>query len=150
MLNFLIHQIFNNISLHMDGNTKMECRAVSVECSIVLEVKLSSVLTFANSWVCHCAIKHGGGIRLEPEGRTKPSSTLKATSTEMPWRRKFSWQELVCRFGVRSRVQFGLGAFKESKLLTRNTFPEKTCAQRVAYAPYYDSREKNIPPILKS
>lgn len=92
--NFLVHPILNKTSLNMDENKKIDCRAVHsnlfrVEC---LELERSNIAQFLPlqkpSFHCQCAIRHRGGSGCNLGESKKPSSTLKATSSEMPCRRK--------------------------------------------------------------
>lgn len=92
MFNFPLHQILMEASLKMDGNKKIDCRAVDNDWFKASVWKKSlrgqTQLTFAKSKSVHrhCAIRHGGGLGCNLGGSKKPSSTLKATSTEMPCR----------------------------------------------------------------
>ncbi len=111
MLNLLVHQIFNEASLNLDGNKKdnpLSCLLglCQSECFQSLGVKqLGAYLCRKPSFLCHCAIRHGGGSGRDLGERKKPSSTLKATSSEMPWRGKFRWQfSSHARFGDSSAV----------------------------------------------
>lgn len=96
MLNFLLHQILNETSLNMDGYKKMDCGAVKLngyKATVwrVGEVKLSSYLCKKPSFHCQCAIRHGPGSGCNLGQSKEPSSAVKATSSEMPCRRKRGW-----------------------------------------------------------
>lgn len=97
MLNFLVHQILSETWLNMDENKKRNCRAVSWDCfKAVLRVgevkRLSSYLCKKQTFHCNCAIRHVGGLGCSLGESQKTSSTLRATSTELPWSRTFRWQ----------------------------------------------------------
>ena len=110
MFNFPAHQILMETSLKMDGNKKIDCRAVDYDWFKASVWKKSlrgqTQLTFAKSKSVHrhCAIRHGGGLGCNLGGSKKPSSTLKATSTEMPCRKKIQMTGVQLQAAAQPRI----------------------------------------------